>query len=109
MCEGRERPAPLAVSNLPEVATQWYSTFPRRCLLAKLKNQALGSELENILAQALKLDVDARTTLAQILLESLDEPADAESERLWLSEAERRQREVREGRVHLVPGDEVRA
>jgi len=33
----------------------------------------------------------------------------SENERLWLKEAEGRQREVREGRVKLVPGDEVKA
>jgi hypothetical protein len=77
--------------------------------LADLKNQAIGPELEKVLAQALKLDLDARTVLAQILLESLEDPSEAESENLWLSEAERRQREVREGRVRLVPGDEVKA
>lgn len=77
--------------------------------MADLKNQAIGPELEKVLAQALKLDLDARTVLAQILLESLEDPSEAESENLWLSEAERRQREVREGRVRLVPGDEVKA
>jgi hypothetical protein len=31
----------------------------------------------------------------------------AKNERLWLDEAERRQAEVRSGRVTLVPGDQV--
>jgi len=61
---------------------QWYPS-KRRCLLTELKNPAVGSEFED--------------------------SAEAESESLWLSEAERRQREVREGRVKLVPGDEVKA
>lgn len=74
--------------------------------MAQLKNPA---DFEKVCTLALALDLDARTALAQILLESLEDPADAESESLWLSEAERRQREVREGRVRLVPGDEVKA
>jgi putative addiction module component len=76
--------------------------------LAELKNQAMGPEFEKVRAQALKLDLDARAALVQILLESLEDPTEAESESLWLSEAERRQREVREGRVKLAPGDEVK-
>jgi len=35
--------------------------------------------------------------------------SEAENESLWSAEAERRQQEVREGRVKLVPGDEVKA
>jgi hypothetical protein len=34
-------------------------------------------------------------------------PLDPDIERLWLEEAEKRQREVKEGRAKLVPGDEV--
>ena len=74
--------------------------------MAQLKNHA---DFEKVRALALALDPDARTALAQILLESLGDATDAESESLWLSEAEKRQREVREGRVRLVPGDEVKA
>lgn len=77
--------------------------------MAELKNQPMGSEFEKVRAQALKLDPDARTALVQILLESLEDPTEAESDDLWLAEAERRQREVREGRVKLVPGAEVKA
>jgi putative addiction module component (TIGR02574 family) len=77
--------------------------------LADLKNQAIGPEFEKVRAQALKLDLEERAELVQILLDSLEDLTEAETESLWLSEAERRQREVREGRVQLVPGDEVKA
>jgi len=77
--------------------------------LADLKNRAVDSEFEKVRAQALNLDLDARTALVQILLESLEDLTEAQVESLWLSEAERRQREVREGQVKLVPGDEVKA
>jgi len=72
--------------------------------LAGSKNLTTNSEFEQVRAQALRLDLDARAALARILLESLEPPTEAENERLWLDEAERRQREVREGRVQLVPG-----
>jgi len=77
--------------------------------LADLKKWAVDSEFEKVRAQALDLDLEARTALVQILLESLEDLTEAQVEGLWLSEAERRQREVREGRVKLVPGDEVKA
>lgn len=73
------------------------------------RNHAMDSEFERVRAQALKLELEARAALAQVLLESLENLTEAESDHLWLEEAERRQREVREGRVQLVPGDEVKA
>lgn len=73
------------------------------------RNHAVDSEFEKIRAQALQLELEARAALAQILLESLENLTEAENERLWLEEGERRQREVQEGRVQLVPGDEVKA
>jgi hypothetical protein len=76
--------------------------------LAGSKNLTADSEFEQVRAQALRLDLDARAALARVQLESLEPPTEAENERLWLDEAERRQREVREGRVQLVPGDEVK-
>ena len=48
---------------------------------------------------------DAGPDLARGLLESREDLMEAEC----LAEAERRQQEVREGRVKLVPGDEVKA
>jgi len=84
-------------------------TSPRGCLLARSKNLAVGSEFEKVREQALNLDLDARAALARALLKSLEDLSEAENESLWLAEAERRQQEVREGRVKLVPGDEVKA
>ena len=74
-----------------------------------MRNQARGSKFEKVCTQALSLNLDARVALSQVLLESLEGLTKAENESLWLTEAERRQHEVREGRVKLVPGDEVRA
>ncbi|HYU33200.1 MAG TPA: addiction module protein [Thermoanaerobaculia bacterium] len=77
--------------------------------MARSKNLAVGSEFEKVREQALNLDLDARAALARALLESLEDLSEAENESLWLAEAERRQQEVREGRVKLVPGDDVKA
>jgi hypothetical protein len=63
---------------------------------------------ERIKQEALDLDLDSRAALARELLLSLEELSDAENERLWLDEAERRQAEVQAGRVTLVPGDQGR-
>jgi hypothetical protein len=49
--------------------------------------------IEDIEAEALKLDPPARARLAKKLLESLEALSDAENERLWADEAERRDAE----------------
>jgi len=77
--------------------------------LARSKKLAFGSEFEKVSEQALNLDLAARAALARVLLESLDDLSEVDQESLWLAEAERRQQEVREGRVKLIPGDEVKA
>jgi hypothetical protein len=46
--------------------------------------------IEEIEAEALKLDPKARARLAERLLESLEALSDQENERLWAEEAERR-------------------
>jgi len=49
-----------------------------------------GMSIEEIEAEALKLDPRARARLAERLLESLETLSDEENERLWAEEAERR-------------------
>jgi putative addiction module component (TIGR02574 family) len=66
-------------------------------------------KLAELEAEALKLDPQDRARLAERLLGSLEELPEAEVEALWLDEAERRDREVTEGRLKLIPGDEVLA
>jgi hypothetical protein len=46
--------------------------------------------IEEIEAEALKLDPKARARLAERLLESLEILSDSENERLWAEESERR-------------------
>lgn len=57
---------------------------------------------EDLEAAALRLPPEARGKLAAKLLESL-EPTDAEVERLWIDEAERRAGEVIRGEVTVKP------
>ena len=50
----------------------------------------------DIEAAALKLEPKERARLAESLLASLDSVSDADAEKLWLREAERRERELTE-------------
>ncbi len=49
--------------------------------------------IEDIEAEALKLDPKSRAKLAERLLESLEQLSDEENARLWAEEAERRDQE----------------
>jgi hypothetical protein len=62
---------------------------------------------DEVRAAALKLDMKERASLARELLLSLENPSEEESERLWAEVADNRLREMREGRVSGLPGDEV--
>jgi len=67
----------------------------------------MAPELERITAEMLSLPASSRAALAKRLLESLDEADVAEIEASWLSEAERRCREIDEGKVELLSGAAV--
>lgn len=58
-------------------------------------------------SQALKLPASARAVLAQRLISSLDQETDADSERLWLEEAERRLDELESGEVAGIRAEQV--
>jgi hypothetical protein len=45
--------------------------------------------------------------LAQRLISRLDQEADADAERLWLAEAERRLAELGSGKVAVIPAERV--
>jgi len=53
------------------------------------------------------LPSDARVVLVERLLESLNLPTQAEIDRLWAEEAERRISQIDQGDVDLIPGDAV--
>ena len=60
-----------------------------------------------IAKQALHLPVKERAKLAQRLLESLDDLTEAEAEKLWVVEAQRRAKELDEGKVKPVSAEEL--
>jgi putative addiction module component (TIGR02574 family) len=61
-----------------------------------------------VLADALRLDDEARAELAAELLASLDGPADPDAERAWDAEIERRIAAIEAGTISLEPWDQVR-
>jgi putative addiction module component (TIGR02574 family) len=71
--------------------------------------------LEDVLKDALVLDARERAALAEKLLASLEEQRDdeqfdeAEAERLWVREAQRRLEAYRAGRTSPVPAEQVHA
>jgi Putative addiction module component len=77
--------------------------------VARTKTVARDSDFEEVKVRALGLGLEARASLARVLLRSLEDPTEEENERLWLVEAERRQEEVRDGRVVLMDGEEARS
>ena len=64
-------------------------------------------DLKKCQAQALKLSPKERAILAEHLIASLDGPDDAENERLWLIEAERRYQEYKKGNIPARPAWDV--
>ena len=63
---------------------------------------------ETVLAEALRLDLDARAEGAAELLASLDGPADPAAEAAWGLEIERRVAAIEAGTVTLEPWDSVK-
>lgn len=53
------------------------------------------------------LSREDKADLVKSLIAELDGPADAEVQRVWLEEAQRRYREVVEGKVQPVPAERV--
>lgn len=67
----------------------------------------MARTLADVEEEALGLELDDRAALAATLLRSLEEISEAENERLWLAEAERRRQEIESGQVEAIPGAEV--
>ena len=67
----------------------------------------MSPDLKECEAQALKLSPKERAALAEILIASLDARDDAEDERLWLEEAERRYQEYKKGNISARPAEDV--
>ena len=67
----------------------------------------MSSNFEEILSAALSLPPEQRAALADHLLVSLDGPDQKAIDAAWAEEAERRMRELDEGRVEAVDGELV--
>ena len=62
---------------------------------------------DKVFNDALSLPSDARISLVEKLLTSLNLPTHAEIDRLWAAEAEQRVSQIDRGYVELIPGEEV--
>ncbi len=67
----------------------------------------MATTRDRVIEEALSLPADVRLGLVEKLLTSLNLPIDAEIDRLWAEEAERRVSQIEAGEVKLVPGEEV--
>ena len=63
--------------------------------------------LEEIASDALQLSVESRAALAKRLLDSLDELAPEEVERMWVEEAARRYQQLKAGKANSIASEEV--
>jgi len=64
-------------------------------------------KLEEIVSEALQMSVESRAALAKRLLDSLDDLAPEEYERLWVEEAARRYQQLKAGTARSIPSEEV--
>lgn len=62
---------------------------------------------EQFISALLQRPAESRAQIAQTLLESLRSEEDNRIERLWVEEALRRLQACREGRMALIPSEEV--
>ena len=62
---------------------------------------------ERVIKDALSLPVDRRVGLVEILLQSLNVPTKLDIDAAWAEEAEHRVKQIEEGDVKTVPGEDV--
>ena len=62
---------------------------------------------EELEIEIMRLSPEARAALAEKIILSLEESSESENERLWVAEAERRLKEMRQGVVTEVPAEKV--
>jgi hypothetical protein len=63
--------------------------------------------LEDLASEVLGLNLESRAALAKRLLDSLDDLAPAEYERLWVEEAAHRYQQLKAGTARSIPSEEV--
>lgn len=67
----------------------------------------MARAISDIEAEVRGLDRPEQERLLHALLEELDGPADPDTDRLWLEEAQRRSAELDAGLAQLIPAEEV--
>lgn len=67
----------------------------------------MSANIAELEAKIRSLSIEDKTELVRALIAELDGPAEPGVERVWLEEAQRRHREVAEGKVKPVPGELV--
>jgi DNA-binding SARP family transcriptional activator len=67
----------------------------------------MDRKLEEIASEALQMNVESRAALAKRLLDSLDELAPDEFERMWVEEAARRYQQLKAGTATSIASEEV--
>jgi putative addiction module component (TIGR02574 family) len=67
----------------------------------------MARTIEKIEEEIRSLSAAEKAELLRLLITELDVPADADVEQAWLEEAQRRHRELVEGKVKGVPGERV--
>jgi len=67
----------------------------------------MARTIEKIEEEIRSLSAAEKAELLRSLITELDVPADADVEQAWLEEAQRRHRELVEGKVKGVPGERV--
>jgi putative addiction module component (TIGR02574 family) len=67
----------------------------------------MSTTTAEIEAKIRALSPDEKVDLIRSLIAELDGPADADVEAAWVKEAQRRHREIVEGKVQPVPGEQV--
>lgn len=65
--------------------------------------------IEAVIQEALKLSIEERTRLVELLLDSLDEADDPGHQAAWAEVIERRMQDIAEGRVELVDAADAMA
>jgi Putative addiction module component len=64
-------------------------------------------KIEALEREVLRLPLEERARLAELLLASLEELPELEVERIWFAEARQRAEQIDSGAVQLIPSDEV--
>lgn len=67
----------------------------------------MATDIAGIEAQIRSLSLEEKTGLVRVLISELDGPADVDVERAWLEEAQRRHRDIVDGKVRPIPGERV--